>query len=158
MDIFLITVSALCLIVAFIGSIVPMLPGPPLAFVGMLILQATDKVQFSTMLLCGWLVVILIAQVLDYLIPIWTTRFCGGSKWGTRGCVAGTLVGIFLFPPWGIIIGPFLGAFLGEIMGGNDTVYACKSGLGAFLGFITGTLFKLAICIYFTFYFISALV
>ena len=85
MDIFLITVSALCLIVAFIGSIVPMLPGPPLAFVGMLILQATDKVQFSTMLLCGWLVVILIAQVLDYLIPIWTTRFCGGSKWGTRG-------------------------------------------------------------------------
>lgn len=158
MDIFLIIVSALCLIVAFIGSIVPILPGPPLAFVGMLILQATDKVQFSTMLLCGWLVVILIAQVLDYLIPIWTTRFCGGSKWGTRGCVAGTLVGIFLFPPWGIIIGPFLGAFLGEIMGGNDTVYACKSGLGAFLGFITGTLFKLAICIYFTFYFISALV
>ena len=158
MDIFLITVSALCLIVAFIGSIVPMLPGPPLAFVGMLILQATDKVQFSTMLLCGWLVVILIAQVLDYLIPIWTTRFCGGSKWGTRGCVAGTLVGIFLFPPWGIIIGPFLGAFLGEIMGGNSTVYACKSGVGAFLGFITGTLFKLAICIYFTFYFISALV
>lgn len=158
MDIFLIIVSALCLIVAFIGSIVPMLPGPPLAFVGMLILQATDKVQFSTMLLCEWLVVILIAQVLDYLIPIWTTRFCGGSKWGTRGCVAGTLVGMFLFPPWGIIIGPFLGAFLGEIMGGNDTVYACKSGLGAFLGFITGTLFKLAICIYFTFYFISALV
>ncbi|MFL1682467.1 DUF456 domain-containing protein [Coprobacter secundus] len=158
MDIFLIIVSALCLIVAFIGSIVPILPGPPLAFVGMLILQATDKVQFSTMLLCGWLVVILIAQVLDYLIPIWTTRFCGGSKWGTRGCVAGTLVGMFLFPPWGIIIGPFLGAFLGEIMGGNDTVYACKSGLGAFLGFITGTLFKLAICIYFTFYFISALV
>ena len=158
MDIFLIIVSALCLIVAFIGSIVPILPGPPLAFVGMLMLQATDKVQFSTMLLCGWLVVILIAQVLDYLIPIWTTRFCGGSKWGTRGCVAGTLVGMFLFPPWGIIIGPFLGAFLGEIMGGNDTVYACKSGLGAFLGFITGTLFKLAICIYFTFYFISALV
>ena len=158
MDIFLIIVSALCPIVAFIGSIVPILPGPPLAFVGMLILQATDKVQFSTMLLCGWLVVILIAQVLDYLIPIWTTRFCGGSKWGTRGCVAGTLVGMFLFPPWGIIIGPFLGAFLGEIMGGNDTVYACKSGLGAFLGFITGTLFKLAICIYFTFYFISALV
>ena len=158
MDIFLIIVSALCLIVAFIGSIVPILPGPPLAFVGMLILQATDKVQFSTMLLCGWLVVILIAQVLDYLIPIWTTRFCGGSKWGTRGCVAGTLVGMFLFPPWGIIIGPFLGAFLGEIMGGNDTVYACKSGLSAFLGFITGTLFKLAICIYFTFYFISALV
>lgn len=158
MDIFLIIVSALCLIVAFIGSIVPILPGPPLAFVGMLILQATDKVQFSTMLLCGWLVVILIAQVLDYLIPIWTTRFCGGSKWGTRGCVAGTLVDMFLFPPWGIIIGPFLGAFLGEIMGGNDTVYACKSGLGAFLGFITGTLFKLAICIYFTFYFISALV
>ena len=158
MDIFLIIVSALCLIVAFIGSIVPILPGPPLAFVGMLILQATDKVQFSTMLLCGWLVVMLIAQVLDYLIPIWTTRFCGGSKWGTRGCVAGTLVGMFLFPPWGIIIGPFLGAFLGEIMGGNDTVYACKSGLGAFLGCITGTLFKLAICIYFTFYFISALV
>ena len=131
MDIFLIIVSALCLIVAFIGSIVPILPGPPLAFVGMLILQATDKVQFSTMLLC---------------------------EWGTRGCVAGTLVGMFLFPPWGIIIGPFLGAFLGEIMGGNDTVYACKSGLGAFLGFITGTLFKLAICIYFTFYFICALV
>ena len=62
------------------------------------------------------------------------------------------------FSALGDIIGPFLGAFLGEIMGGNSTVYACKSGLGAFLGFITGTLFKLAICIYFTFYFISALV
>lgn len=66
MDIFLITVSALCLIVAFIGSIVPMLPGPPLAFVGMLILQATDKVQFSTILDSG--------VTLHYLMQILAAR------------------------------------------------------------------------------------
>lgn len=157
MELFLIVLSGICLLMAFVGSIVPVLPGLPFAYVGMLLLQATDKVQFPAVLLWSWLAIVVVAQVLDYFIPAWTARLFGGSSWGSRGCIAGGLIGAIFFPPWGIVIGPFLGAFAGELIEGRNAGQALTSGFGAFLGFITGTLFKLALCVYFSYYYITAL-
>lgn len=156
MDVLFIIVGVLCLITGLLGCVLPILPGPPLTYGGLLLLHFTDKVQFSITQLLVWLGVVVVIQVLDYLVPLLGTKYSGGSKWGTRGCLIGTVVGLF-FMPWGIIAGPFMGAFIGELMGGRETTAALKSGFGSLLGFLLGTVLKCAVCGYFIWQFVAAL-
>ena len=153
MDILLIILGILCLIVGLAGCILPMIPGPPVAYASLLLLHFTDKAQFSTTQLLLWLAAVVLVQILDYFVPMLGSKYSGGSRWGTRGC----LVGLF-FMPWGIILGPFLGAFAGELMGGSKTDQALKSGLGSLLGFLLGTVVKCVMCAYFCWEFVKALV
>lgn len=155
-DIILIILGILCLLVGLAGCILPALPGPPLSYAALLLLHFTDKVQFSTTQLVVWLIVVVVIQVLDYFVPMLGSKYTGGTRWGTRGCMAGTLVGLF-FMPWGIILGPFLGAFIGELLGGNDKKLALKSGIGSLIGFLLGTVLKCAVCGYFIYLFFSEL-
>lgn len=157
MDIFLIILGILCLLGGLLGCVLPMLPGPPLAYGGMLLLHFTDKVQFSLSELLVWLVIVVVVQVLDYLVPLLGAKYSGSTRWGTRGCLIGTLVGLF-FLPWGIILGPFIGAFIGELLGGRETRQALKSGLGSLMGFLLGTVLKCALCGYFIWQFTVALI
>ena len=157
MDIVLIVLGAVCVIVGFLGCILPVLPGPPLSYVGILLLHFTDKVQFSTASLLIWLAVVVATLVIDYFIPMLGTKYFGGSKWGSWGCVVGTVIGLF-FMPWGIVLGPFLGALVGEMMGGTKTKQALKSGIGSLLGFLLGTVLKCAVCGYFIWVFVAELV
>ena len=155
MDIFLIIIGCICLLVGMAGCIVPMLPGPPIAYVALVLLHFTDKVDFTATQLLLWLLLVIAIQILDYFIPMFGVKRFGGTKWG---CMAGTFAGIFLFPPWGIIIGPFAGAFIGELLGGKETHHALKAGMGAFIGFLFGTVLKVAVCGWFIFCFVRALV
>ena len=109
MNTFLIILGAICLLVGILGCVLPVLPGVPLAYCGLLLLHATDKVQFSWQFLVIWAVVTIVVQVLDSVVPIWGTKRFGGSKMGVWGSTLGLLVGLF-FGPWGIVLGPFLGA------------------------------------------------
>ena len=127
------------------------------AYAGLLLLHFTDKAQFSTTQLLLWLAAVVLVQILDYFVPMLGSKYSGGSRWGTRGCLIGTIVGLF-FMPWGIILGPFLGAFAGELMGGSKTDQALKSGLGSLLGFLLGTVVKCVMCAYFCWEFVKALV
>jgi len=156
MDIFLIIAGSICLIVGLAGCVLPMLPGPPVAYAGLLLLHFTDKVQFSTTQLLLWLVVVVIVQILDYFVPMLGSKYSEGSRLGTRGCLIGTIIGLF-FMPWGIIFGPFLGAFFGELLGGREIGQALKSGLGALLGFLFGIVLKCVVCGYFVWKFVEAL-
>ncbi len=155
-DILLIVLGILCLLVGLVGCILPALPGPPLAYGGMLLLHFTDRVQFTATELMVWLVLVVIVQVLDYVVPMLGAKYSGGSRWGERGCLVGTILGLF-FMPWGIILGPFLGAVVGELLGGRETGEALKSGLGSLLGFLLGTVVKCVLCGYFIWQFVSAL-
>ena len=157
LDIFLIVVGALCLLAGMAGCVLPVLPGPPISYVGLLLLHVTDKVQFTTSQLLVWLLVVVVMQVLDYFIPMLGSKYFGGSKWGNWGCVVGTLAG-FLFLPWGIIFGPFLGALVGELLGNKEFSQALRSGVGSLVGFLAGTLLKFMICGYFFYQFIASLV
>ena len=156
-DILLIILGFLCLLIGLAGCILPALPGPPLAYAGMLLLHFTERVQFTTVELLVWLVLVIIVQILDYFVPLLGAKYSGGSRWGERGCLAGTLVGLF-FMPWGIILGPFLGAVIGELLGGRETKDALRSGFGSLLGFLLGTFAKCALCGYFIWKFVGALI
>ena len=112
LDIILIILGSLCLIVGLLGCILPIIPGPPISYAGLLLLHITDKVQFSTSQLLIWLFLVVIVQVLDYFTPMIGSKYSGGSKWGSWGCLIGSIVGIIFLGPWGIIIGPFGGAFI----------------------------------------------
>ena len=115
MDIFLIVLGAICLLIGFLGCILPILPGVPLSYLGLLLLHWTDRASFSWQFLTVWAVIVVVIQVLDYFIPAWGTKKFGGTKWGVWGSTLGLLVGMFL-GPWGIIIGPFVGAVIGELL------------------------------------------
>lgn len=158
LDIILIILGSICLIVGLIGCILPMIPGPPISYAGLLLLHITDMVQFSTAQLLFWLLLVVIVQVLDYFTPILGSKYSGGTKWGSWGCLIGSVVGVIFFSPWGIIVGPFAGAFIGELLGDRSTRDALKSGIGALLGFLLGTVVKVVVCGYFVWCFIKVLI
>ena len=158
MDILLITLGILCLIIGLIGCILPMLPGPPVAYVGLILLHLTDRVQLSITELLVCLLLVIIVQVLDYIIPMLGTKYTGGGgKWANRGTLIGTIVGMF-FLPWGIIIGAFVGAFLGASKDAQDNTQALKAGIGSLLGFLLGTVLKFVVCGYFIWVFVRELI
>ncbi|MDD3280785.1 MAG: DUF456 domain-containing protein [Bacteroidales bacterium] len=143
MDIILIIIGTVLLITGLIGSVIPVLPGPPIAYGALLLLQFTEKQPFSVFFLVLMGVVVAIITVLDYIIPAIGTKKFGGSKYGTWGCMIGTIIGLFVFPPLGIIIMPFVGAFIGEILNNKNFETALKAAFGSFLGFLSGTFLKL---------------
>lgn len=143
MDYILIVLGVLFIIGGILGGVLPVLPGPPLSYIGLLFLHLTERYHFSTRFLIIWLIVTAVVTLIDYLIPIWGTKRYGGSKQGIWGSIIGLVIGLFFFPPFGIIIGPFLGAVAGELVAGKDSGAALRSGFGSFMGFLAGTLMKL---------------
>ncbi len=128
-------------VVGLIGCFVPILPGPPIAFVGILLLQLCEKPLFSTWALIVWAVFIVFITFLDYWFPIYGTKVFGGSKWGANGALIGMIVGMFV-GPIGIFVGAFIGAYIGELLNGNNNSKSLNAALGSFLGFLAGTLAK----------------
>jgi uncharacterized protein YqgC (DUF456 family) len=104
-----------------------------------------------------WAGITLVVTVMDYVIPVYGTRKFGGTRYGMWGCTIGLIAGVF-FPPWGLIIGPFAGALVGELIGNNNSDKALKAALGSFVGFLFGTLLKLIACFVMFYYLIAAVV
>lgn len=157
MEIFVIILSFLMLLGGLAGCVLPVLPGVTLSFAGLLLLHLLGPVSFSYYQLGGWLLLVVLLQVLDYVTPMLGSKYGGGTAYGNRGCLAGTIVGLF-FMPWGIIAGPFIGAVVGELLGGSEFHRALCAGIGSLLGFVLGTLLKVLVCIYFMVECINALV
>ena len=154
MDILIFATALLLSVLGLAGCIFPALPGAPLSYGALLLLHLTERAHFSGQQLIVWLLLVILLQVLDYLTPILGSKYSGGTQWGNRGCIAGSIIGIF-FMPWGIILGPFLGAVIGELLGGNTIQRAIRAGLGALIGFMVGTLLKVIVCFYFLYQLIA---
>lgn len=153
MDIFLSILGLLFMIIGLIGSILPVLPGPPLSWIGLLLLYLTEAIPNDWVFLSITLVIALLVFALDYIIPAIGTKKFGGSKAGMIGTSIGLVIGIIAPIPGGIIIGPFVGALLGELSNKADSKTAIKAAFGSFLGFITGTFIKFILAIvYFGFF------
>ena len=153
-DYILLILGIILMLMGIIGCLVPVLPGPPLSFLGIILLHFSRFGEFSNSALIVFAAITVVVSVLDYVVPIWGTKRFGGSKYGTRGATIGLIIGIFLGPA-GIIIGPFAGAFVGELLFKDDMKYALKAGFGSLLGFMTGIGLKLAASCVMTFYFIK---
>lgn len=158
MDYFLITLGIIIALTGILGCFLPFLPGPPLNYVSLLLLHFTANHQFSTRFLVIWAIVTVVVVLIDYLIPVLGTKKFGGSKHGVWGSVVGLIAGLFIFPPIGIIIFPFAGAVVGELIAGKDTGSALKAGFGSFVGFLAGTILKLIVSGMMTWYFFSKII
>lgn len=138
-----------------IGSFLPILPGPPLSWIGLLFLHLTKVVENDWLFLSITLIVALVVFALDYIIPVLGSKKFGGSKAGMLGTTVGLLIAIF-FPILGflgIIVWPFIGALVGETINKSDTQTAIKAAFGSFLGFLTGTFLKFIVAVvYFGFF------
>lgn len=153
MDILWTIVGALLILGGIVGSVAPLLPGPPLSYFGFLVVQLRSDSPFTMKFMLIWLGVVIAVSILEYVIPIYGTKKFGGSKYGLWGCTIGMFVGLF-FGPWGIILGPFVGAFIGELIANNQSDQALKAALGSFLGFLFSTLLKLMVCVVMAWYFV----
>lgn len=141
METLLIIVGALLIIAGFLGSFLPVVPGPPLSYGGLLVLQLTATAPFGWQFMLVWALIVTAIMVLDNVIPVYGAKKYGGSPYGVWGSIIG-LVGGFFFPPLGIILGPIVGAFLGELIGGKNSDEALRAAWGSFVGFIAGTVLK----------------
>jgi uncharacterized protein len=161
MEILLISGGVLLLLVGIAFSILPPLPGPPIAWGALLLLRwhpgADEPAQGWTAWLLLWLAVAVASTFMDNVLSVWGTKLSGGSKAGTWGAFIGLIIGLIFLGPFGIIIGPFAGAFLAEVSQGQSAGIALRSGLGSLAGLVAGTLLKLGISLYFVYAWIRLL-
>lgn len=157
MELVFIIIAFLVIIAGIGGCVLPVIPGPPIAYVGILVLHfGMEDSEFSATYLIIHALVAIAITLLDYVVPVWGTKKFGGTKYGTWGSTIGLIVGAFVLPPAGlalgpfglitIILGPFAGAVIGELIGGMESSKAMRAGMGAFVGFLAGTLMKLVYC------------
>lgn len=151
-----IVLGFLLILAGLAGSILPLLPGPPVAYLGLLLQQLRDPDPFSAKFLWIWAGIVLVSLVLDYLIPIWGTKRYGGTRYGVWGCTLGFLLA-FWMGPWGVILGPFLGAFTGEMIAGQDSKRSLRAAWGSFIGFLLGSFLKIVLCFFFLYYLVKSI-
>jgi uncharacterized protein YqgC (DUF456 family) len=157
-SVLLLALGAVLLLVGFVGCILPILPGPPIALLALICVSADQG--WGTYSALEWIVVgglVAAVTVIDYLVPVLGARRYGASRAGLWGSVLGMIVGLVLFPPFGLLLGAFLGAFLGELMAGKGSSEALRPAWGVFVGTMVGTGLKLAVCAVVAFYFVEAL-
>lgn len=158
MEVLIILLGSILLILGIIGCIAPVLPGPVLGYLGLITLQFMPEPVFTNQFLITWGILVALVTALDYIIPIWGTKKFGGSKSGINGSIAGAIIGFLFFPPFGLIIGPFLGAYIGELIAGKDSRFALRSAFGSFIGFLAGTFIKLIVVFIMVYHFIDGLI
>lgn len=156
-DYLLLGLGIILMLIGIIGCILPVLPGPPISFTGLLCLQFSRFGNFSGSFLLLMGLLALIVTILDYIVPVWGTKKTGGTKAGIWGASIGMIIGIFFFPPIGIIIGPLIGAIAGESIKGATLHQSFRAGLGSLLGFFIGIGLKLITSFIMTFYFFKEL-
>jgi uncharacterized protein YqgC (DUF456 family) len=145
MAIALIILGLIVALVGLIGCIVPVLPGPPLSYAALFILSIAKKWEpFSMTLLIVMGAAMVVVILLDYVFPLVGAKRYGASKAGVWCSLIGMLVGVFFIPPWGIFIGAFAGAVMGELAFGKKGKEAFRAGWGVFAGIMVSTGFKLA--------------
>ncbi|VAV82830.1 probable membrane protein NMA1128 [hydrothermal vent metagenome] len=149
MDIFLVIVAALFMLLGIIGSMLPILPGPLTSWIGLLLFHLTDAVPMNWTFLGITLAIAILVWLLDYIVPALGTKKFGGSKAGMVGTTIGLLVAIFfpIFGVFGIIVWPFIGAYVGELLNKSNSDRALKAAFGSFLGFLTSTFIKFVVAV-----------
>ena len=139
MEIILLIVAGVFMILGILGSFLPVLPGVPLSWKGLLIFYLIPGVGINYVFLGITLAVAILFYVLNLIIPAMGTKKFGGSRKGMIGATIGLIVGIFAPIPFAILIFPFVGAFVGEILNKSDSKTAGKAAFGSFVGLLASS-------------------
>lgn len=151
--------AGVLILLGIAGAVLPFLPGPPLAFAGLLIYGfATDFEPMSATVLVVFGFLILLTLALDVVAPAIGAKGYKASRWGIIGSFVGAIFGIFVMGPLGIILGPFVGGFVGEFLHLPDSKRALRTAWGSFVGFLMGTLVRLGVTLGMAGYFVYALI
>tara|TARA_R100001369_G_scaffold92902_1_gene141213 strand:+ start:32228 stop:32728 length:501 start_codon:yes stop_codon:yes gene_type:complete len=154
MDLILILIGALLMIVGLLGSFLPVLPGVPVSWLGLLVLHLAPSIPMNYWLLGITLVIAVSIYSLNLMIPAMGTKRFGGSRAGMIGATIGLVVGLIAPIPFGVLIGPFVGAFVGEIVNKSSSRSALKAAFGSFLGFLASSFMEFVIAFAFLLLFI----
>jgi uncharacterized protein YqgC (DUF456 family) len=142
-------------IAGLIGCIIPGIPGPPLNFLSLVLLEIGIENAFSVDFYITWGLITVVVVLLDYVLPVWGAKAYKSSKYGIWGSVIGMILGIIFFPPFGMIIGLFLGAVIGELIAGKEHREALKVGTVTFVASILMILLKIAVSGIMIYYFVE---
>ncbi len=140
-----IIVAILLITVGIAGTVLPMLPGIPLVFAGLLLVAwhgGFDQVGIFTMVMIG--AIAIMAWAVDFFASIITAKKAGASKYALWGAAIGALVGI-VGGIAGLIIGPAIGAVIGELIAHKDATKATTVGIAAGLGFVVALAIKIVL-------------
>ena len=150
MDVFLLIVGFIFTLTGIVGSLLPVLPGPFMGWIGILLLHLTSIIPFSYPFLIITFLISVVIWMLDYIIPSMGTKKFGGSRWGAIGTTIGLIIGIIVPIPLGFLFGAFLGALIGELLYNHkDIKRAFKAAFGSFMGFLASTTLKLMVSLVF---------
>ena len=157
MDVVIIVIGLILALAGMLGCILPIIPGPIFSFLALILLSWIKNWQvFSQpfLIVMGSLTAIL--MILDYIAPALGAKKFGASKRGIWGSAIGMIIGIFFIPPWGIIVGAFIGALIGELLTGKSGKNALRAGWGILIGNVLSVGLKLAFTTIVLFYYIRA--
>lgn len=132
--ILMMVLGGMTMLTGLVGCFVPVIPGPAVAYAGLWILFAFGCPPPLSLLIVG-AAVLAVVMLVDYVLPSVCARRFNCTRWGVFGCFAGGIAGIF-FIPWGLVLGPFCGTVLGELIAGKNLAASVRGGLGALLGFV----------------------
>ena len=148
-DYLLFFISLITLLIGLIGSIIPVIPGPILAYLSIIILISSIDQSLPLNTLMIWGIVVIFFSIIENFIQFYVVKLFGGRKLAIIGSTIGFLIGLFS-PPAGFIIGTFFGAFIGAFIEyKKDTKKALKIAFGSFIGFFGSIALKLIISFYF---------
>jgi hypothetical protein len=145
-DLVLITITTFLMIIGFLGTLMPTLPGLPLLWSVVMIYGITTKfeqIDKSFMILTTLMVGLII--LLDGIASLRGTQKIKAGFWGAAGAVLGGVVGASFHSLPTLIIMAFVGAVIGELLSGRDAIYKIDTANYHFIGFAGGTIVKVAV-------------
>jgi len=151
-------ICSLLMLVGLVGVFAPVLPGIPVAWLGLFIYAiGTGFERISVVTIIVFAAITALILLLDALAPILGAKKFQASKFGVLGAFVGLIIGVIFLGFWGIILGPFLGAFLFEFLAKRQAKGALKAAFGTFIGYLAGALVKVIFIFIMAGFFIASL-
>lgn len=156
MDIVLFILGLACMLIGILGSFLPVLPGISVSWLGLVLLYFTTAVPANYWVLSSTFLVLVLFSIANYILPSRGTQRFGGSKAGIWGTNIGLVIGLLTPIPLGFIIGPFLGALIGELVFDAKNIHhALRVATGSVLGILASSFIQFMLCMIYLGIFIS---
>lgn len=143
-----VVITIIVILLGIVGTIIPFIPGIPLIFIAIATYGWYEGFHtITTKYIVIMAALTLLSLLVDYLASTLGAKYFGSGKYGIYGALIGTVLGLFIFPPAGLLIGPWVGAIAGEMMAGKDLSNAFRTGIGTIVGLFSGIAFSLILAI-----------